>query len=122
MQSSSTSPLIKKSKPSKMKNIKCEADGFRFASKKERARYGQLKLLLRSGAITELQVQPKFELVVRKHLICRYFADFSYYEGTGPKQLVVEDVKGRKSGGAFEQFRIKAKLMKAIHGIDVVVI
>jgi hypothetical protein len=51
--------------------------------------------------------------------ICEYWADFSYNDKDG--NLVVEDVKGRHAGPAWAMFRVKAKLMKAIHGIDILV-
>ena len=109
-------------KKSKCRNIKNVLDGYKFDSLKEARRYSELKLLQRAGEITDLEVQPSFELKVNHTLICKYIADFSYYNGIGVPYLVVEDVKGRKSGGPWAHFRIKAKLMDAIHGIDVVVI
>ena len=113
-------------KHSKYYNIKSLVDGIQFDSKKEAARYGELKLLERAGEISELQVQPSFNLMVNDQLICKYIADFSYLiedkKYPGVYATIVEDVKGCKKGCAWEKFRIKAKLMKAIHDIDVVVI
>ena len=116
-----TSTLAVK-KRSKHRNVKTLVDGIDFASKKEAARYGELKLLERVGEITDLKVQPSYELKVNDELICKYIADFSYYNAAGIPRIVVEDVKGMKKGCAWSVFRIKAKLMAALHDIDVVVI
>lgn len=90
------------------------ADGRRFASKREYARYCQLKTLAAAGVIADLRCQVPYTLAVGGVVICKYVADFVYYDaerGTG----VVEDVKGFKTPA----YRIKAKLMKAIHGITI---
>ena len=114
-------PIAPPVKPIKKKGVKREIDGHKFSSK-EGARYAELKQMMKTGEISDLQIKPRYELMVNERLICRYFADFSYKHGVEPINLVVEDVKNRKSGGSFDIFRIKAKLLKAIHGIDVVVI
>jgi len=121
--SSLISPLTVKS-PSKMRNVKCEADGLRFDSKKELARYQDLKILLRAGEIRDLQVHPHFDLVVDGYKVCRYEADFAYFptDAKGVHQRVVEDVKGVRKGGAWEKFRIKVKLFRALYGFDVTVV
>ena len=115
-QSSAALPLPKKNK---YQAKKVELDGLRFDSKKEAARYGTLKLLQRAGEISDLKVHPSFDLRVNDQLVCKYIADFSYYLDD---MLIVEDVKGMRKGGAWDIFRIKAKLMKALLFIDVVVI
>ena len=78
-------------------------DGVRFASKAEAHRYGELKLLEKAGEIKELQLQPRFPLIVpvrfsshQRETIGDYVADFRYREGpTG--LLRIEDVKGVKT-------------------------
>jgi hypothetical protein len=102
-------------KPNKYRNTKVTADGHLFDSKKEAARYSELKLLEAHGAITDLEIQPSFRLVVNNKLICRYVADFLYYENGF---RVVEDVKSeitRKN----PVYRIKKKLLFALHGIEI---
>ncbi len=47
---------------SKMRNEKVTIDGITFDSKKEAARYQELKLMLRAGAITGFERQVEFEL------------------------------------------------------------
>jgi len=85
-------------------------DGIYFASTKEANRYKELKLLTRAGIIHGLRTQVSFTLEINKVHICRYVADFVYFEN-GEK--VVEDVKGFIT----PSYRLKKKLMKAIHGI-----
>lgn len=87
-------------------------DGLYFDSTAEGARYCQLKLLQRAGAIRNLQVHREFNLVVDGVLICRYESDFTYTENG---MFIVEDVKGFKT----EVYKIKKKLMLACHGIIV---
>lgn len=96
-----------------------QVDGIKFASKKEARRFAELQLLQRAGQIEELELQPRFMLHVNGQLVCDYVGDFKYVERG---KDVVEDVKGYKGGAAWRIFRIKQKLMKAVHGIDVQVI
>lgn len=66
-------------------------DGILFASQKEMKRYAELKMLVRAGEISDLSLQPKFEVEANGELYCTYTADFSYREKDGT--LVVEEVK-----------------------------
>ena len=121
-------------KGNKYKNEKVEFDGIKFDSKRERDRYMALKDAERRGLISELKCQPTFELMPAiyhdevKHLKTKdkiikrcdqlaitYKGDFQYMKDG---QLVVEDVKG----SAFmvtEVFKIKEKMMFAVHGIKI---
>jgi Protein of unknown function (DUF1064) len=94
--------------------VKTKLDGFTFASKLEARRWGELKMLERSGAISGLQRQVPFDLIVNGHHVCRYIADFCYTT-TDSGESVCEDAKGVLT----PEFRLKAKLMEAIHGIVV---
>lgn len=98
---------------SKYHNRKTEVDGFVFDSRREANRYLELKILERAGEIAALELQPKFEMVVNGVKICDYYADFRYQEGG---RTIVEDAKGVRT----DVFRIKKKLLKAIHDVDVV--
>lgn len=91
-----------------------QEDGYRFDSTAEWRRYRELKLILASGAICDLVVHPRYELTINGVKVATYIADFSYHEaGRG---LVVEDVKGVRT----EVYQLKRKLIKALHGIDIV--
>lgn len=93
---------------SKYRAVPTVVDGIRFASKREAARYEELKLAQHAGDISELELQPNFPLWVEGVLICTYRADFKYREGA---QLVIEDVKGFRT----PEYEIKAKLFKALY-------
>ena len=88
-------------------------DGILFASKRESKRYCELRMLLRAGIITDLELQKKYEFRVNGVKICTYIADFVYLDQSGRE--VVEDVKGCKTA----MYRLKAKLMIACHGLRV---
>lgn len=83
-----------------------------FDSKKEARRAGELKLLQRVGHISGIVIHPRFRLDVMGIHICDYEADYSYYE---KGEYIVEDCKGVKTA----VYKIKKKLMKACHGIDI---
>ena len=81
----------------KYRNKKVILDGFKFDSKKEAKRYRELVLLQKANIISDLTLQPKFELQKKftsnqgiNYRSINYIADFSYIEN-GDK--IVEDVK-----------------------------
>jgi hypothetical protein len=98
----------------KYRNRPCVVDGIRFDSIAEAKRFNELKLFVAAGEISNLELQPKFPLVVNGGLVCVYIADFSYSERG---YRVVEDVKSPVTRTA--QYRIKVKLLKALTGIVV---
>lgn len=107
---------------SKYKNRKTTVDGIVFDSKKEAARYQDLRLLERAGEIQDLRCQVPFELVpaqrdAKGKLVERpvkYLADFVYQDcATGER--VVEDVKGYRT----DVYKIKRRLMNHLYGIDI---
>lgn len=72
---------------------KTELNGIIFDSKKEACRYAELLVLEKSGAITSLELQKKFEIVPKTKKVRRsrfYVADFVYIKD-GRK--IIEDVK-----------------------------
>lgn len=73
-----------------------------------------LLALQAAGLIRDLETQPKFRLDVGSVHICSYLADFQYFD-VPRGAIVVEDVKGMRT----EVYKLKAKLMLAIHGIEV---
>lgn len=110
---------------------KCELNGEKFDSRKELQRWLELRLLERSGEITDLRRQVKFELIpsqrepdtvgkrggvikgkVIEHGV-NYVADFVYKDKRG--NMVVEDTKGMRT----KEYVIKRKLMLYIHHIRI---
>jgi len=90
---------------SKYKNIKTtrkiNGEVVTFDSKKEAKRYDELYILLNSGKIEQLTLQPRFKLLdtlrVKDHRtmpVRYYIADFKYIQD-GIE--IVEDVKGMKT-------------------------
>lgn len=101
---------------SKYGAIKTVVDGITFDSKKEGARYSELKLLKRAGAVKEFTCQPKFILQEgyrrkdgKKIIAIKYIADFKieYPDGT----IEYEDVKSPATAKK-ESFLIKRKLLE----------
>lgn len=94
----------------------------KFSSQKEARRFDELMILLETGKISELKLQPQFTLQesyvtpngVRVRAI-KYIADFSYNTG---RCLVVEDVKGGKATQT-RVYKLKKKLMQERFGITV---
>lgn len=122
-----------KNKP-KYGNKKIVIDGITFDSTKEGKRYIVLKQAERDGLISELTLQPRWELLPAKkeryvkHLktkdkICErtvmlpihYTADFSYVKDG---LLVVEDVKSSPKLLS-RDVPLRLKMMKYFHDIDV---
>jgi hypothetical protein len=97
--------------------------GFRFASKREAARYSELLLLGLAGEIRNLELQPRFPITVNGVRVADWIGDFRYQERNRrvPRFLeagwrdVIEDVKGVRT----PVYRLKKKLVWAIYGIDV---
>jgi hypothetical protein len=109
-------------------------DGIEFDSKREAARYKELKQMEAAGEIEDLQLQVHYELIPAKYetferygkrgqrlkdgcrLIeksCCYVADFVYTDCNG--RPVVEDSKGHKT----KDYIIKRKLMLHVFGIRI---
>lgn len=115
-------------------NRKVVYNGIEFDSVKEKDRYIVLCQSEAVGLISELTLQPKFELIPKitekfvKHLKTKdkecertvqlpitYTADFSYIKDG---KRVIEDVKASKFMLP-KEFTIKAKMMKYFHDIDI---
>lgn len=104
----------------KFNAIRVEHDGIWFDSKKELARFIDLKLLEKAKEITDLNVHPCYTLRAFDEIICKFIPDFTYIE---KGEWIVEDVKSDPT--ITPSFRIKLKLFHAnfpsalfrIHGI-----
>jgi len=108
--------VYRKQYKSKMRNKPQRIDGIYFPSKKEGRRYLELFNLQKCCIIIGLEVHPRYEIDIGKQHITTYVADFKYYrEG----KLIIEDVKGRKSGPAYEMFKLKKRLMLAVNDVEI---
>jgi len=106
-------------KPSKFKAKKAEVDGIIFHSKSEARRYCELKILLKNGAIKNLELQKTYVLIPPQKLstgkierAIKYIADF-VYEMNG--QVICEDRKGVKT----PHYVDKRKMMKWFHNVEI---
>lgn len=103
---------MRRNSKNKFNNTKVKADDIMFDSKMEYKRWQQLKLMLATGEIKNLQRQPAFELqpAFRKHNKAyreiEYVADFQYQTRDG--RTVVEDVKGMET----DVFKLKRKMFE----------
>ena len=116
----------------KYHNHKVELLGEVFDSKREAARYMELKELEMAGRISGLQRQKKFELIPAQYeegtigprgghkkgkLLERevvYYADFVYFDEE-EKDFVIEDAKGVRT----PEYVIKRKLLLWLRGYQI---
>jgi len=93
--------------------IRTTIDGITFASKAEATRYAELRLMVMGNIISELELQPKYPIVINGMKVCTYVGDFKYRNERGA--IVIEDVKGMKT----PVYKLKKKLMAAF-GVEIV--
>jgi hypothetical protein len=83
-----------------------------FHSKREADRYQCLHYQEIAGTISNLRKQVPFDLSVNGIKVCKYIADFVYlHDG----ETIVEDSKGFRDS----VYKLKKRLMLAIHGIEI---
>jgi hypothetical protein len=98
-------------------------DGITFRSLLEGRRYSQLKLLLANGDITDLELQPKYPLIItslvtgKTKKVGNFHADFKYYD-TLLKVWIVEDTKGVMTEAA----ALRIKIAQALYDIEIVIV
>lgn len=101
----------------KYHNRKTLYNGIQFDSQKEKSRYQELILLERAGFIQDLELQPRYDLVVNGQKLGFYRGDFRYKDvATG--RSVVEDVKSPITKTPV--YQLKKKLVYALYGIEIV--
>lgn len=101
-------------RPNKYKAKKTVIDGYTFASGLEARRYNELKLLLRAGAIRDLEMHPVFPITINGHHICKVILDFKYLD-MERNETVYEDTKGVMTALS----SLKRKLVEAQESIKV---
>lgn len=78
------------------------------------------KHLLRMVGLKQIKYfneQVAFQIEFNGVEICRYVCDFVVYYGDGKIEYV--DVKGMKTGSAYQIFKLKKKLVEAQYGIKI---
>lgn len=100
----------------KYRNVITTVDNIKFASAAESRRYKELKVLVRAGLITDLELQPRYEIIPKyvnakgeKIQAAYYVADFLYYDPT-EGVYVIEDVKRKQTATAV--YKLKKKLFE----------
>ena len=127
---------FEREKGKKYNNTKVELDNIKFDSKREMKRYLVLKEAQERGIISDLELQPKYELIpaIReeyiKHLKTKdkvetrtvqlaitYTADFRYQKDG---ITVVEDVKASPNMAALDKaFLLKEKMFRYFFGFPI---
>jgi hypothetical protein len=92
---------------------KTEFDGVMYDSKKEACRASELNAMLLDGKIMKIERQVPIACTINNIKVCKLICDFVYTLADGT--VIHEDVKGM----VLPVFKLKQKLVKAIHGIDV---
>ena len=99
-------------KETKYHNRKVVVDGKTFDSKGEYARYCELQLQEKAGLISDLRDHVTIPIVINDIPVCKYVADFVYWERG---KEVVEDYKGVVT----RIFALKKNLLYAVHGKEI---
>lgn len=93
----------------KFKAKPCEDGGIKFASKKERKRYRELKILQNTGEVLFFLRQVPFHLEAGVKYVCDYLVFWTNGEVT------IEDVKGIKT----DMYIVKKKMVEAIYPVTI---
>jgi len=101
-------------KQSKYKNTRCEFNGIKFDSIRERKRYIDLEFAQKQGVIKDLRLQVPYLLVDTEDFKMTYIADFVYFD-IQSGLTIVEDAKGFKT----KEYKKKKRLMKKVLGITI---
>jgi hypothetical protein len=99
---------------SKYRNKKTYVGEIAFDSKKEAARYQELKLLEKAGEIDGLALQQRFEILPKhgRNRAVFYVADFVYVKDG---EMVVEDCKGFRT----DVYKLKKKMFEYKYDIEI---
>ncbi len=93
------------------------ADNIVFDSRREMLHYLNLRLLVRAGTITNLELQPSFPLIVNGQTICRYVADFRFSDLDGRDNI--HDVKGARTALYILKYKLFHACWPALRIIEV---
>ena len=110
-------------KPTKYHNVRCEYNGIKFDSIKEKDFYITLMVLKNAGQIQEIELQPEFPYTIAYSCqdtanfmikTAKYIADFRVTYTNG--QVVVFDCKGFRTA----IYRRKKKIVEKLYGIEII--
>lgn len=101
----------------KYSNTFTEYGGRKYHSAKEAKYAEELDWRLKGKNIASWEAQVRLPIIINGEKICTYILDFLITYPDGTKEYI--DVKGYKKGVAYQYFKIKSKLLKAIHNIEI---
>lgn len=116
-------------KRAKYGNQRQQVDGHWFDSRKEAARYQELKLMQQAKQIADLELHPSFPLHVMRlyrsgpieiTTVGILKTDFRYtvLEGLNRGEIVIEDVKSDWTKTT--AYQLRKRIAEAVHGITIV--
>lgn len=97
----------------KYRAVKTTLDGITFDSKREAARYAELKMMQAQGVIDRLELQPVYQITINGRKVCKVIPDFRYFCNARQRH-VVEDVKSPATEKN-ATFRLKKRLLEAAY-------
>lgn len=106
---------INKKRPPK----KCHCTGIVawFASRMEHIHYVKLKLMEKGGAISNVEHQVRFALVINSKKVGHYVADFQFFD-KHEQRFRIQDTKGVETDAS----RLRRKCAEAIYGMEVEIV
>jgi hypothetical protein len=94
----------------------------KFDSKKEADYYCLLELQKKAKnedeRVLDIQLHPRFDMIVNGENCGFYKADFAVTYANGVQKII--DVKGLKEGSAYQLFRLKKKIVEALYNITII--
>lgn len=110
--------------PTKFHNQQTIVDEIAFDSKKEADHYRLLKMRLRMGEITDLELQPVFEIYIDtldrgRISIGKFTPDFRYWEIRSPDNHVLRVVDVKSQPTKTTAYQLRKRLVEAIYGITI---
>ena len=100
--------------------LECHNELYYFPSQAEFHRFRSLQLQQRAGMISNLELQPKYPVVINSKKVFTYLADFKYTKGS---EVIVEDVKGSLNKKYQDPvFKLKQKIIEAIYGFKISIV
>jgi len=106
----------------KFKAKKTIIGDLKFDSRKEADYYCllefQKKAKNEADRVVEIELQPRFDMIVNGIDCGFYKADFKVKYANGKTKII--DVKGLKQGSAYQLFRLKKKIIEAIYKIEII--
>lgn len=104
-------------KPNKYGALPTELDGYTFASRKEARYYEELRQRERAGEVTDIVLQPRYDIIIKGVYVGRMTLDFAYRDVLTGLTVIV-DVKGGKATRT-EAYSLRKRVVEALHGIKI---